>query len=668
MSGTGRRIQVPGDPEEANLPNSYAPLLDRGDGEYDGRSASNGGKSVLAAIALASSALLLMTLGLIFYGESEGSSSGIPGWKVDGGRGVREGVSLKSVRMPLLRADKAFPWTNDTLQWQRTAFHFQPQKNWLNGPLFYKGWYHIFYQYNPDSAVWGNITWGHAVSSDLIHWRHLPLAIIPDRWYDINGVWTGSATILANGSLIMLYTSATDRFVQVQNLAFPADPSDPLLLNWKKYDGNPILVPPPGIGEKDFRDPTTAWLGPDGKWRMTIGSKLNRTGLSLVYKTSDFISYELIDDLLHAVPDTGMWECVDFYPVSTGGKKGLDNSENGPGVKHVMKASMDDTRIDYYAIGTYDQAKETWTPDNPALDVGIGLRYDYGRYYASKTFYDQNKKRRVLWSWVGEADSEQTDVNKGWASLLPDKMSSMLGQGVPREVLFDEKTGTNLLQWPVEELESLRTAGQEFNNIDVRAGAVVPFKIGMANQLDIVAEFEVSQAALDRIAETSSGYSCSASNGAAGRGVLGPFGFLVLADEKLSEQTAIYFYIGKGIDGSLKTFFCQDESRHAISLLSDFLVSKTLTNYKAEVENIFFFAVMNNELFDLVCVEAAVDHSIVESFAQGGRTCITSRVYPTEAINEAARVFLFNNATGADVKATSVKIWQMDSASICPFV
>ncbi|KAL5994915.1 Beta-fructofuranosidase 1 [Asimina triloba] len=59
---------------------------------------------------------------------------------------------------------------------------------------------------------------------------------------------------------------------------------------------------------------------------------------------------------------------------------------------------------------------------------------------------------------------------------------------------------------------------------------------------------------------------------------------------------------------------------------------------------------MNNELFDLVCVEAAVDHSIVESFAQGGRTCITSRVYPTEAINEAARVFLFNNATGADVK------------------
>lgn len=77
------------------------------------------------------------------------------------------------------------------------------------------GWYHLFYQYNPDSAVWGNITWGHAVSRDLIHWLYLPLAMVPDHWFDMEGVWTGSATTLPNGTIVMLYTGDTDESVQV---------------------------------------------------------------------------------------------------------------------------------------------------------------------------------------------------------------------------------------------------------------------------------------------------------------------------------------------------------------------------------------------------------------------------------------------------------------------
>lgn len=285
------------------------------------------------------------------------------------------------------------------------------------GPLFYKGWYHLFYQYNPDSAVWGNITWGHAVSTDLIHWLYLPLAMVPDHWFDINGVWTGSATILPDGQIVMLYTGSTNASVQVQNLANPANLSDPLLLDWVKYSGNPVMVPPHGVGLEDFRDPTTAWIGPDGKWRVTLGSKINDTGIALVYKTTDFITYELSDRFLHAVPGTGMWECVDFFPVSTNGSKGLETSVNGPGVKHVLKASLDDTKVDHYALGTYFVENDTWIPDNPKEDVGIGLRLDYGRYYASKTFYDQNKERRILWGWINETDTENADLRKGWASV-----------------------------------------------------------------------------------------------------------------------------------------------------------------------------------------------------------------------------------------------------------
>ncbi|XP_061369026.1 beta-fructofuranosidase, soluble isoenzyme I-like [Gastrolobium bilobum] len=553
-------------------------------------------------------------------------------------RGVAEGVSAKS--NPSLSHKVSYNWTNAMLSWQRTSFHFQPEKNWMNdpnGPLFHMGWYHLFYQYNPDSAVWGNITWGHAVSRDLIHWLYLPIALVPSSWYDINGVWSGSATLLPDGKIVMLYTGYTDQHVQVQNLAYPANLSDPLLLDWVKYTDNPVLVPPPGIGSKDFRDPTTAWIGPDEKWRVTVGSKVNKTGLSLVYTTKDFIHFGLNDHYLHTVPGTGMWECVDFYPVSINGSQGLDTSANGPAVKHVLKASMDDTKVDHYAIGTYFIENDTWVPDNPNEDVGIGLKLDYGRYYASKTFYDQHKQRRVLWGWINESDTENADLKKGWASL----------QTIPRTVVFDKKTGTNLLQWPVEEVESLRLSSAEFEGVVVKPGSVVPLDIDSATQLDIFAEFEIELLTSEGIGNDNAG--CG--GGAVDRSALGPFGILAIADDKLSELTPIYFRLSSTSNGSSTTSFCVDETRS--SKAPD--VSKLVYGSKV--------AVLSDEKLS---ARVLVDHSIIESFGQGGRTVITSRVYPTEAIYGAARLFLFNNATGLNIKA-SLKIWQLNSAFIRPF-
>ncbi|ESW27623.1 hypothetical protein PHAVU_003G217900 [Phaseolus vulgaris] len=564
-------------------------------------------------------------------------------------RGVSSGVSEKSSSMLFSGeggASEAFPWDNSMLSWQRTSFHFQPEKNWMNdpnGPMYYKGWYHFFYQYNPNGAVWGDIVWGHAVSRDMIHWLHLPLAMVADQWYDKQGVWTGSATILPNGEIIMLYTGSTNESVQVQNLAYPADPSDPLLVDWIKHPGNPVLVPPPGIGAKDFRDPTTAWLTSEGKWRITIGSKLNKTGIALVYDTDDFKTYELKNGHLRAVPGTGMWECVDFFPVSKKNENGLDTSLsiNGAEVKYVMKVSLDDDRHDYYTIGTYDENKVLFTPDDVKNDVGVGLRYDYGIFYASKTFYDQNMDRRILWGWIGESDSEYADVTKGWASV----------QSIPRTVRLDKKTGSNLLQWPVAEVESLRLRSDEFKSLKAKPGSVVSLDIETATQLDVVAEFVIDAESLQKTAQSNEEFTCSTSGGAAQRGALGPFGLLVLADEGLSEYTPVYFYVIKGRNGNLKTSFCSDQSR-----------SSQANDVRKQIfGNIV--PVLEGEKFSL---RMLVDHSIVESFAQGGRTCVTSRVYPTKAIYGAARLFLFNNATEATVTA-SLKIWQMNSAFIRPF-
>ncbi|XP_020593942.1 beta-fructofuranosidase 1-like [Phalaenopsis equestris] len=564
-------------------------------------------------------------------------------------RGPTAGVSEKSTSHLLTSssAAAAYPWTNTMLAFQRTAFHFQPEKNWMNdpnGPLFYKGWYHLFYQYNPDSAVWGNITWGHAVSHDLINWLHLPLAMKPDRWYDINGVWSGSATFLPDGRLIILYTGSTHNSTQVQNLAHPADPDDPLLIHWVKSDSlNPVLVPPAGVYYKDFRDPTTAWFNSEsGLWYFAIGSKndnAGHAGAALVYSTRDFVEYELVPGLLRTVEGTGMWECVDFYPVHIDEAVGLDTSVgSGPAVRHVLKASLDDEKHDYYAIGRYFGVNNSWVPDDPEFDVGVGLRLDYGKYYASKTFYDQNKGRRVLWGWTGETDSEQADLLKGWASI----------QTIPRTVLFDTKTGKNLLLWPVEEVNSLRSSSDNFTNLQLAAGSVKPLEItGAATQLDITAEFEIDSSSLEAVIEADVSYNCSTSGGAAGRSALGPFGLLVLADFERTEQTAVYFYVRRGTDGLLQTHFCHDELR---SSKANDIVKRI---YGSTVP------VLHGETLS---VRILVDHSIVESFAQGGRTCITSRVYPTAAIDGAAKLFLFNNATGATITAKSLTVWKMRPA------
>ncbi|XP_010430330.1 PREDICTED: acid beta-fructofuranosidase 3, vacuolar-like isoform X1 [Camelina sativa] len=549
------------------------------------------------------------------------------------------------------RKRETFPWNDTMLSWQHTVFHFQPEKHWMNdpnGPLFYKGWYHFFYQHNPYGTVWGNIVWGHAVSKDLIHWLYLPIAMVPDQWYDVNGVITGSATFLDDGSIVMLYTGITGEFVQVQNLAYPEDPSDPLLLKWVKFSGNPILLPPPGIGAKDFRDPTTAWKTSAGKWRIVIGSKINRTGVSLVYDTTDFKTYELLDTLLHQVPNTGEWECVDFYPVSKTEAIGLDTSVKGRDVKHVVKASMDDTRMDLYAIGTYFDSNATWIPDNPSIDVGIStaLRYDYGTFYASKTFYDQNKGRRVLWGFTIESDTVAADQQKGWASV----------QTIPRTVVLDTKTGKNLILWPVEEIESLRLSSKRFN-MTVGPGTVVPVDVGSASQLDIEAEFVIKKDDLEiNLGDNSAvGYdedfSCEANGGSTVRGALGPFGFSVLADQSLSEHTPVYFYVTKGKDSKLKTFFCTDNLR------------STMAN---DVVTSIYGSLVPVLKGEKLTMRILVDHSMIEGFGQGGRTCITSRAYPTKAIYGATKLFLFNNAIDASVTA-SFTVWQMISAFLHPY-
>jgi len=138
-------------------------------------------------------------------------------------------------------------------------------------------------------------------------------------------------------------------------------------------------------------------------------------------------------------------------------------------------------------------------------------------------------------------------------------------QGIPRTVVLDTRTHKNLVQWPVEEIKSLRLSSKKFD-MTIGPGTVVPVDVGSATQLDIEAEFEIKTDDLklffdDDSVEADTKFSCETSGGSTARGALGPFGFSVLADEGLSEQTPVYFYVTKGKHSKLNTVFCTDTSR-----------------------------------------------------------------------------------------------------------
>ena len=283
--------------------------------------------------------------------------------------------------------------------------------------MYFNGVYHLFYQYNPNGSVWGNIVWAHSVSTDLVNWIALDPAIRPSKPFDINGCWSGSATVLPGNRPVIVYTGIDPQQRQLQNVAYPKDLSDPYLREWVKPDYNPVIAPGDGINASAFRDPTTAWRGPGTHWKLVVGSKWNRRGKAILYRSRDFVHWVKAKHPLHTVKDTGMWECPDFYPVAVTGRRGLDTSAYGDGVKHVLKVSLDLRKYEYYTLGKYYHYQDKYVPDNTSADDHTGLRYDYGNFYASKTFFDPKKQRRILWGWAKESDAEDVDVAKGWAGI-----------------------------------------------------------------------------------------------------------------------------------------------------------------------------------------------------------------------------------------------------------
>ncbi|ESW07533.1 hypothetical protein PHAVU_010G137900 [Phaseolus vulgaris] len=554
-------------------------------------------------------------------------------------------ISLFTLFSALCATPSAHPHTSSSHhsydQPYRTAYHFQPPKNWINdpnGPLRFGGLYHLFYQYNPKGAVWGNIVWAHSVSKDLVNWTPLEPAIFPSQPSDIKGCWSGSATVLPGNKPAILYTGINQLNQQVQNLAMPKNLSDPFLREWVKSPKNPKMAPTSAnkINSSSFRDPTTAWLGQDGDWRVLVGSKRGTRGMALLYRSKDFLDWDEVKHPLHSTLGSGMWECPDFFPVLKNGQKGVDTSVNGDHVRHVLKASLDDKKHDYYMIGSYNAAKDKFIPDKVFDDFII--RYDFGKYYASKTFFDDGKKRRVLLGWVNESSSVADDIKKGWSGI----------HTIPRAIWL-HKSGKQLVQWPVEEIEKLRAKPVKLAPQDLKGGNLLQINGVTATQADVEVSFEVSELRkAERLKYWIDPQILCSRKGSSLRSGLGPFGLLVFASEGLQEFTSVFFRIFR-YQHKYLVFLCSDQSRSSLNKNND------LTTYGTFVDV--------DPLKEKLSLRTLIDHSVVESFGGEGRGCITARVYPTLAINDKAKIYVFNNGT-SEVKITRLHAWSMKKAHI----
>jgi beta-fructofuranosidase len=357
----------------------------------------------------------------------------------------------------------------------RPQFHLLPAANWMNdpnGPIFYRGRYHMFFQYNPNGAFWGSMHWAHATSLDMIHWQHEPVALAPTpTGWDRDGVFSGSA--LQDGAIVAaIYTGVlppaspadvtlddgNHKWREVQCMAVAKDHD---LRTWEKLGEPIILRPPEHLAITGFRDPGV-WK--EGKeWLLTLGSGIKgKGGAVLLYESHDLRRWTYRHPLMEGhgteqiaanpVANGDMWECPDFFAL---------------GDRHVLLyAAMGKV---WWKTGTYRNRRFN------AEKEGV---VDWGSYYAAKTMLDEQGDR-ILWGWIPETRPEAEYRAAGWAGVM----------SLPRVLSLGPDKGLRMAVAPAAEV--LRTTHMSVKPGDRnRAKAIAAMRL-----TDLAGEFSARFAA-----------------------------------------------------------------------------------------------------------------------------------------------------------------------------
>jgi fructan beta-fructosidase len=487
----------------------------------------------------------------------------------------------------------------------RPQYHFTPEKNWMNDPnglVFYEGEYHLFYQYNPAGNKWGHMSWGHAVSPDMVHWTHLPLAL-PEA--DSVMIFSGSAVVDWKNSsgfgkdgkppLVAVYTGfrTTDRR-QFQCIAYSNDKGR----TWTKYSGNPVI----DINSTDFRDPKVQWHEATRRWIMTVS--LSAEHKVRFYGSDNLKAWKLLSEFGPAGATGGVWECPDLFELPLSGT----NDKRWVLAVNMNPGSVAGGSGGQYFVGHFDGTRFVADTDSlisPAAGRSASesaLWFDYGPdYYAAVSWSDvpASDGRRLWLGWMSNWEYAGDVPTSPWRSAM----------SIPREVgLRRTAEGIRLVQKPAREMESLRDRHFAFYGRDLsEANAWLKEQHVQGDQLELMVEFEPHSS--------------------------GTEGVKVLKGDK--EATIV------GVDRQRGQAFVDRTQSGNVMLHQKFsgVYDAPLPVPDGRVK-----------------LHVFVDASSVEVFVNDGERVLTSLVFPSTA---SRGVEFFGSATGA--KITSLNVWTLKS-------
>ncbi|MFB9758153.1 aldose epimerase family protein [Ectobacillus funiculus] len=357
----------------------------------------------------------------------------------------------------------------------RPQLHFSPARNWINDPnglVYHKGKYHMFYQYKPYGDKWGNVSWGHAVSKDLVHWEQLRVALTPD---ELGPIFSGSIVVDRHNTsglfkessegLVAIYTSAGE--MQQQSLAYSTDEG----ITWTKYKGNPV-IPNPGI--KDFRDPKVMWYEKEYKWIMALAAGDHIQ----FYSSKNLTAWKYMSRFgENEGSHGGVWEVPELIELP------VDNDPNN--TKWLLKVDINPGSVaggsgGQYFIGAFDGMR--FINENPPNEIRW---VDYGKdFYAAQTWFNTGS-RKVWIGWMNNWQYADVTPTNPWRGAM----------SLPRELALKtfRGEGVKLIQMPVKELKGIRKNQYQWKNEKVMPGKNILSSIN-GKTVEIAAEFELGSA------------------------------------------------------------------------------------------------------------------------------------------------------------------------------
>jgi len=351
----------------------------------------------------------------------------------------------------------------------RPNFHFTPQKGWMNDPngmFYYEGYYHLYFQHYPDDNVWGPMHWGHAISTDLVNWKEMPIALYPDS---LGYIFSGSAIVDLNNTsgfgsadnppIIAMFTyhdakaeKEGKEFYQTQGLAYSLNQG----LTWTKYANNPVIDNP---GIRDFRDPKLLWDEKHKQWLMVLaaGDK------AMFYSSENLKKWKLLSTFGENVGShEGVWECPDFFPIK---------AENTQTVKWVLIQSVGSSgpnggSATQYFVGDFDG--KTFVLDEGFqndLKSNKALWIDYGKdNYAGVTWSNIPDGRKLFIGWMSNWQYAKQVPTYAWRSSMT----------IPRELkLIQKGKSYRLNSLPIKELDEFVSNSIGRDNLSIQDETVI---------------------------------------------------------------------------------------------------------------------------------------------------------------------------------------------------